>query len=163
VRRALVLLATLAALLALAAPALADTLQPQHKTSVTDVEDEVMCVSCGVPLAIADSPQASAERREIARLVAQGKTKAQVKDALVATYGDRVLAMPKDDGFGLAAYLVPIAIVLAALIAGIVVVPRWRNRTRTAAAGDASHADAGPRLSEDDAARLDADLANYKL
>jgi cytochrome c-type biogenesis protein CcmH len=163
VRRGLLILAALAALFALAAsPALAGTLQPKPKTSVTDVEDEVMCVSCGVPLAIADSPQAAAERKEIARLVASGKTKAQVKDELVATYGDRVLAMPKDKGFGLAAYLVPIAIVLAALIAGAIFVPRWRTRTRTAD-DDPSHAGDGPRLSEDDAARLDADLANYKL
>ena len=70
-----------------------------------------MCVSCGVPLAIAESPQADAERREITRLIEQGKTKQEILDSLVATYGDTVLASPKDEGFGLAAYLVPIALV----------------------------------------------------
>ena len=104
-----------------------------------------MCVSCGVPLAIAESPQADAERREIVDLIKQGKTKQEIKDALVDTYGERVLATPKDSGFGLAAYLVPIAIVLLALVAGAIFLPRWRNRERTE-----SQTDDGPRLTEAD-------------
>lgn len=128
------------------------------KTSLNAVESDVMCVSCGVPLAIAESPQADAERREIRRLIAQGKTKKQVEDGLVAIYGRNVLATPKKSGFGLAAYLIPIAIVLIALIAGAVFLPRWKKRERAE-----SLEDDGPRLSDDDAARLDADLANYKL
>jgi cytochrome c-type biogenesis protein CcmH len=144
------------AILALAAPtALA---APAPKTSLNAVESEVMCVSCGVPLAIAESPQADAERREIVRLIKQGKTKDEIKDSLVDTYGDRVLADPKKSGFGLAAYLVPIAIVLIALIAGAIFLPKWKNRERAG-----SQPDTGERLTEADAERLDRDLANYKL
>jgi cytochrome c-type biogenesis protein CcmH len=117
-----------------------------------------MCVSCGVPLAIAESPQADAERREIVRLIDQGKTKDQVKAALVAQYGDRVLASPKEQGFGLAAYLVPIVLVLLALAAGVYFLPKWKARDR----GGVITAE-GPRLSDADARRLEDDLANYKL
>ena len=42
-----------------------------------------------------------------ARLIAEGKTKDEVKDALVAEYGENVLAVPGNDGFGLAAWLFP--------------------------------------------------------
>lgn len=130
------------------------------QTSVTDIEDEVMCVACGVPLDIAESPQATQERAYIRRLVAEGKTKQEILDELVAQYGDRVLATPKDSGFGLAAYLVPIAIVLAAIVAGVLVVPKWR-RTRGDADGEPT--DDGPPLSDADAHRLDEDLARYEV
>ena len=160
--RVVALLATLVAVLAVAGPATAAA----PRTSLNAVESEVMCVSCGVPLEIADSPQADAERREIRELIAQGKTKDQIKDDLVATYGPRVLASPQDKGFGLAAYLVPIAIVLAALIAGAIVVPKWRRRRQDAGAdgdGDGRAQDAGPRLTDADAQRLEEDLARYEV
>jgi cytochrome c-type biogenesis protein CcmH len=128
------------------------------KTSLNAVEADVMCVSCGVPLAIAESPQADAERRTINSMIAQGLTKKQIEDRLVVFYGRNVLATPKKSGFGLAAYLIPIALVLLALIAGAILLPRWRKRERAG-----SQVDDGKRLSDDDAARLDADLANYKL
>ncbi|WP_445151627.1 cytochrome c-type biogenesis protein [Baekduia sp. Peel2402] len=151
-RRALLLM--MAMLLALTAVAGAAT----PKTSVTDIEDEVMCVACGVPLDIAESPQATQERQYIRSLVAQGKTKQEVKDQLVAEYGDRVLATPKDSGFGLAAYLVPIAIVLIAIIAGLFFVPKWRAKK-----GGDDPSDQGPRLSDADSRRLEEDLARYEV
>lgn len=129
------------------------------RTSVTDVEDEVMCVACGVPLDIAESPQATQERGFIRDLVAQGKTKQEVKDELVAEYGDRVLALPKDDGFGLAAYLVPIVLVVLALAAGLFFVPKWR--AKKGERDDASTQ--GPDLTDADARRLEEDLARYEV
>jgi cytochrome c-type biogenesis protein CcmH len=158
--RRLALAATLGALLLTVAASAATQAAPVQRTSLNAVESEVMCVSCGVPLAIADSPQADAERREITRLVKQGMTKQEILDNLVGTYGDRVLASPKDKGFGLAAYLVPIAIVLAMLIALAVYLPRWR-RNRDPENG-AIAAD-GPALTDADSQRLAEDLARYDV
>ena len=152
-RRAL----ALAAAMLLTMVAVAGAATP--KTSVTDIEDEVMCVACGVPLDIAESPQATQERQYIRKLVAQGRTKDEIKDELVAQYGDRVLATPKDEGFGLAAYLVPIALVLIALGAGAYYVPKWRAKK-----GERGEAAAeGPALSDADARRLEGDLARYEV
>ena len=64
------------------------------QTELPDIEDEVMCPICGTLLELAESPQAERERVYISRLIAEGKTKAEIKDALVAQYGDRVLALP---------------------------------------------------------------------
>jgi len=137
---------------------------PVRRTSAVDVEDEVMCVTCNVPLSIAESPQADQERRTIARLVDQGLTKEQVKDQLVTIYGRNVLAKPSDHGLGLAAYLVPIAAVLAVLAALAVTVPRWRRR-RAAAQDRSDDEDGrpGPTLSPADASRLEQDLARYEV
>lgn len=148
--------AALAAALALAAPGAALGAEP--RTSLPDVEDEVMCVTCNVPLNIAESPQASRQRALIRRLVGQGLTKAQVKAALVDEYGEDVLALPEDEGVGLAAYVVPIAIVLAMLAGAAYLVPRWRRRAATTAGAGAREAP----VSDAELRRLDEDLARYE-
>jgi cytochrome c-type biogenesis protein CcmH len=144
-------------LLTLASPALAAT--PQ--TTINDVEDEVMCPICGTLLELAESPQAQRERVFVKRLIAQGRTKAEIKDALVAQYGRRVLALPGGSGFDLSAYLVPaIAFVLAA-IALALGVRRWRRAGKPPGAGGSSPPNKGPQ--GEDAERLEADLARYDL
>lgn len=128
------------------------------KTSLADVENEVMCPVCGVPLGLAtESPQAQRERLFIQREAEACKSKQQIKNELVAMFGDRVLALPPDKGFNVAAYLVPALIVLAG-IAAIVTVGIRRRRSPRGAAGPAT-----PALAGDDAARLDADLERYDL
>ena len=147
--------AALVAILVVAAPAAAPAAEP--RTSLPDVEDEVMCVTCNVPLNIAESPQADAQRVEIRRLIDQGLTKDQVKDQLVAQYGEDVLALPEEEGVNVAAYLVPIALVLAMAAAAAVVLPRWRRRTPLSQAGGAP-----PPASDAELKRLDEDLARYE-
>ena len=149
--------ALLVALLALGAPSWATAAQP--RASFNDIEDEVMCDTCNVPLNIAESPRADQERREIRALIARGLTKDQVKGELKARYGPAVLALPDDKGFSLAVYLVPIAVVAGLLVTVLLLLPRWRARRR-----DAAPAVAGaPELSPADARRLDQDLARYDL
>ncbi len=145
----------LAAALLFAAPALAAA--PQ--TTLPDVEDEVMCPICGTLLQLAESPQAQRERAFVRRQIAAGKSKAEVKDALLVQYGPAVLALPRGSGFDLSAYLVPAIAFLAALLALGAGVWRWRRAGRGPGAGPP--AAAGPGA--EDSARLDADLARYDL
>ena len=146
-RRALCLLT---ALLVIAVPMTASA-----ATTYTDVEDEVMCVSCNVPLNVAESPQAEAQKAEIRRLVDQGLSKQEVKDALVDQYGARVLSLPKDDGFGIVVYIVPIVVVLLLLALIAVLLPRWKRH------GAEADEPSAPRLSAADSRRLEADLRDY--
>ncbi len=151
-RRALV---TLALALLLLAPAGARAQAP--RASLVDIEDEVMCVTCKIPLNIAEGPQPDRQREFIRGLIAQGRTKEQIKTALVAEYGENVLALPDGEGVGLTAYLVPLAL-LALLVAGLaLLLPRWRARERDGAAVAADE----PALSGAEARRLDEDLARY--
>jgi cytochrome c-type biogenesis protein CcmH/NrfF len=152
-RAALIALVTLAALPAAAAA------QTCPRTSVADVEDEVMCPVCGTPLALAsEAPQAERERAFIQRLVDDCRSKDEVKQALVAEFGDRVLALPGDQGDDslgdVLVYAIPaVGIVLAA--AGIAfAVVRWRR----------ARADRpGSTLAGADGARLDDDMSRYDL
>ena len=148
---------TLVALLALATPAHAAA--PQ--TSVTDIEDEVMCPICGTLLELAESPQAKRERALVRRLIAEGKSKDEVKDALVAQYGRQVLALPRGSGFDLSAYLVPAIAFVIAVVALAFGVRRWRTATEPPPPGASPARPEGPR--GEDAERLDADLARYDL
>jgi cytochrome c-type biogenesis protein CcmH len=150
------LLATLLAL-ALLAPTQATAAEP--RASLPDIEDEVMCLECGTVLNVSTSAVADQEREFIADLIAQGKTKEEIKDALVAEYGPRVLAEPRDEGFQLAAWIVPALAALAALALVLLVARRWRRRPAATAADAAPEQD--PALDADDARRLDAELAAF--
>ena len=139
------------AVLVATAPALAAA----PKASLPDIEDEVMCTSCNVALNVAESAQADGERELIRQLIAQGLDKRQIKAALVAEYGEEVLALPDSDGFGLTAYAVPIGLVIVLGGTLALLLPSWRRRTPAGMGADEA------ALSDDDARRLDDDLGRY--
>lgn len=129
------------------------------QTSVSAISSEVMCPVCGTLLELAEAPQAQREKAFIARLVAAGRTKEQIKNALVAEYGEEVLAVPRGSGFELSAYLVPVVAFLIAVAALGLGVVRWRRTVEPAVSGGT--ASDGP--SAEDRERLDADIARYDL
>lgn len=154
-RISLALLATVVVAAAWSSPLTASA--ATVRASLPAIERQVMCAACGVPLNIAESPQADRERAFIQSLIDQGRTTAQIKQALVAQYGPAVLGTPAKHGFGLVAYLVPVAVaaMLVALLA--LLLPRWRRR-----AGKGTPAPPPPAtLSPADAARLESDLARF--
>jgi cytochrome c-type biogenesis protein CcmH len=149
--RALLVIAIL-----LAAPATA-TAAACPKTSTSDVADEVMCLQCGVPLNVAeDAPSAKRERAFIQQLVDQCKSKSEIKTALVAQFGDKVLADPK----ARATWLVPALGFGAAVV--LLAAGAWRWRRRRAKTAAETPAAAAPALTGDDA-RLEADMERYRL
>lgn len=153
-RRAGAIAAACWLLLALTSPALA----AQPRASFPDVEDEVMCDTCNVPLYIAESPRADQLRREIRQLIARGETKAQIKDTLRARYGPAILALPERSGFSLTAYLVPVLVALGMAGLLLLLLPRWRRRARepAPAAADTAVSDADRRRLDEELTRFDA-------
>jgi cytochrome c-type biogenesis protein CcmH/NrfF len=147
-------LALIVTLLAALAPAGAGGAVRQ-RTTMAQVLPYVMCVTCHIPLANAQSPQAEQERAYIQQLIEQGDTFAQIKKALVAQYTEAVLALPPAKGFDVAVYAVPIGVLaaLAALLTALL--PRWRRRAADGTGGTA------PELTKEDRTRLDAELARY--
>ncbi len=143
-------IASLLAIGAISATAQAAT----PRTNLPDIEDEVMCTICGTLLEESDSPQANSERALIRKLIDQGESKDQIKDALVAQYGPRVLATPSGHGFDLAAWIVPGLIIAIALVALGIGASRVKR---------GSAAPAPAPLDPADAERLDADLRSQDL
>ena len=155
-RRAALLAALLLA--TLAAPAVAADCP---KTSLGDVEDEVMCSICGTPLGLsADAPQAQRERAYIERLIADCRSKDEIKRALVAQFGESVLALPGDagDDNGIEDKLVYIIPALAIVVAagGIAfALTRWRR--------DRAGRPTRPAAAAPDSNRVDVDMERYDL
>lgn len=151
----------LAALLALCAllavPASAAAAPP--RASLPDIEDEVMCPTCGVALNQAFSPQAERQRDFIRAEIARGRTKEQIKRRLASEFGPRVLATPQtsDSSFNWAAYLVPVAVIAAAAVALALGLRRWRTHS------PADNAEPLSELPAAEAARLDRDLSRYDV
>jgi cytochrome c-type biogenesis protein CcmH len=144
VKRALIISLVVAAIGA--APSVAEP-----RASLPDIEDEVMCVQCKTPLNLSTAAVAEREREFIRREIARGKTKDEIKAGLVERFGPAVLAMPEDEGFGLAAYVVP---VLAGLLALAVVLFWMRSGRGPAPSRRRAKAPGGA-----DARRLERDLA----
>jgi cytochrome c-type biogenesis protein CcmH/NrfF len=129
------------------------------KTSLGDIEDEVMCTICGTPLGLAaDAPQAQQERAYIERLIADCRSKDEIKRALVAQFGESVLALPGDAGDDdgvedVLVYVIP-AVGLVVAAGGIAfALSRWRGRPR---------ADK-PATATPDSSRVDVDMERYDL
>jgi cytochrome c-type biogenesis protein CcmH len=127
------------------------------RTTLPVIERQVMCVTCKIPLNVAQSPQADRERAFIQGLIDDGRGEAQIKDALVGQYGRSALALPSDHGFDIAAYLVPLLAFLALVGALVVLLPKWRRHARAQVRREPPQ----ETLSATDAARLDADLSRF--
>lgn len=144
------LLPALLAALLLAAPAWASEQRPTQ----AELEAEIMCPACKTTLDQSDAPVADRMKALIARRIAAGDTKSEIKTEMVRQFGPAVLAAPPRRGFDLLAWALPLgAFALGAVLAAGIA---WRwSRAR----GD-DH--------DDDAAldpvfdrRLDAELAKF--
>ena len=95
---------------------------------------QFMCVSCHEPLELVNSPQAISEKATMRGLLAKGLDMSQLKAAMVAQYGQEVLAQPPASGFNLTVCILPPAIFLGGLALLAYTLPKWRERSRRAAA-----------------------------
>jgi cytochrome c-type biogenesis protein CcmH len=146
--------------------------EPQIQASLPELEDEVMCPICGTLLGMSRAPAAERQRVFMRRLIREGKSEEEIKNALVAEYGPQVLALPDDEDTNFWVYVVPVlGLILGALIA-LWAVLSWRRGRGSDGSGpggagtgggrDATAVAGGPAgLSGEDAARLDRELDDY--
>jgi cytochrome c-type biogenesis protein CcmH len=125
----------------------------QHPT-LSELEGEVMCPVCGTTLDQSNSPAAQQIKRVITKRIAAGATKGEIKNQLVAEYGEAILAAPRHKGFGLLAWWVPVVGIVAA--AAIIGVGAWRwSRAREPAPVGAPLDPALERRLDDELRRFD--------
>ena len=143
-------LLVLLAVLVLAAPAAA-----ADPPTLADLEDEVICPTCQTTLELSNSPIATQMRTFIREHIAAGDSKEEIKAQLVDEFGQGVLAAPPKSGFNLLAWLLPLAGLLAAVVAVTFAARRYvRARPEPAAA-------AGPPLDPELERRVDEELKHY--
>jgi cytochrome c-type biogenesis protein CcmH len=105
----------------------------EHPTQA-EVEKELICPVCKpATLDQSDSEIARNMKGFIARRIAAGDTKSEIKDELVDQFGPQVLAAPPRSGFNWLAWVLPIAgLALGAVVVGLAAW-RWsRSRERSA-------------------------------
>jgi cytochrome c-type biogenesis protein CcmH/NrfF len=127
------------------------------RTSFEQAQSQFMCVLCHEPLNEARSDEAYTENAYVRQLIAHGDTLAQIKHEMVLQYGPGVLAVPPAHGFSLLVFIIPGAVIVLGLALIAVTIPRWRRRATVQAAQAPTRA--GPGISDEDARRLDAELA----
>ena len=99
--------------------------------TLDEISRELMCPQCEMRLDLSTGGAADRVRVFVERRRQEGWTKTQVKEALVAEYGERVLASPPRSGFGRLAWLVPVAIGLGGVAATVVALALRRRRPPT--------------------------------
>ena len=148
-------LAALALILALAfaTPAAASDRHP----SQSKLEGEVMCPVCHTTLDQSNSQAAEQIKTFIAQKIAKCWTAQQIETALVANYGQAILAEPSHKGFDLLAWWLPIVGVLVGAIVLAFGVWRWSRR-----GDDEPPATAEPGLDDETERKIDELLAGME-
>jgi cytochrome c-type biogenesis protein CcmH len=111
-------------LVALAALLLASEAHPTQ----AELEGELVCPTCKTTLDQSNAPVAQRMKRFIARRIAAGDTKSEIKDQLVAQFGKGVLAAPEREGFDLLAWVLPLVGVALGAVALSFLLWRWTRR-----------------------------------
>ena len=158
-RRVAIAIVSLAVTIAVAAPAFAGETQP----TLAELESEVYCPTCKSLLSLSNAPIAQRMRQFIREEIAAGSTKSEIKDELVAQFGEAVLAAPPKEGFNLLAWVLPfVGIVLAGGAIAFLVV-RWTRAGRDRGPGPPGDPAANGRQTLDPELerRLDEELARF--
>jgi cytochrome c-type biogenesis protein CcmH len=137
---------------ALALVAAAGSAAGADPPSAADLEAELVCPICETTLDQSDAPIARRMKMVIRQRIAAGATEQEIKDELVAQFGPAVIARPPAGGFGLLAWILPIAALLAGAVTAGLLVRSWsRGRTQR------PDAPLDPELER----RVDEELARY--
>jgi cytochrome c-type biogenesis protein CcmH/NrfF len=123
--------------------------------NAADLEAEIVCPVCETTLDQSNAPIAERMKTFIRTRIAAGDSEEEIKDALVAEFGEEVLAQPPGGGFGLLAWLLPLGALVGGAVAVAFLVRRWSRRR------DAEPAETAPldpkleRLVDEELARFD--------
>jgi cytochrome c-type biogenesis protein CcmH len=147
----------LAVALVAAGPGLASE---EHPT-LADLEDEVICPTCHTTLALSNAPVADQIRAFIRERIAAGDTKSEIKEKLVAEFGEEVLAAPPKEGLNLLAWVLPLVGVALAILAVGMIARRWVRSDRRHPPVESTPAAGRSPLDPELERRVDEELARF--
>jgi len=115
-----------------------------------EVSEGLTCqCGCGLTVANCNMPTCGFSvpmRRDIDRLIGEGKTRAQIISFYRAQYGEKVLSAPTTEGFNILAWTMPFIAIMIGGGAMMVAVGRWHSPAPAAPQPGASPSAFDPEL-----------------
>jgi cytochrome c-type biogenesis protein CcmH len=157
--RRCVLLALIAFALVAASGHLVPRAHAADRPSAAELESELVCVTCKTTLDESDSPIARRMKAYIRRRLAEGATGKEIKDELVAEFGQEVLSTPPTHGFDLLAWVLPIGGIGVGAVALGGLAWAWSRRLE---GGDGGGSQGGDPLDPELERRVDEALERFE-
>jgi cytochrome c-type biogenesis protein CcmH len=96
--------------------------------------ESIQCPTCsGQSVADSDATASRFIRRQIDQRIADGASDDQIRDELASSYGDDILLTPQRSGLAGLVWVLPVAVLVAALGGIALAFRRWRGRAVVAA------------------------------
>ena len=116
-------------------------LTPAQEELAEEIESTLKCPVCrSQSVRTSRSFMAEDMSRRIRRMVAEGRSKEDIREYFVARYGDYIVLAPRKEGFTWTVWLLPFALVLGGAVTIVAVTRRWHGRPPPAPPAAASTA-----------------------
>jgi cytochrome c-type biogenesis protein CcmH len=129
----------LAAVVVIAIVVVAARSQPSHAPAAraARLDNELACPVCtGESVADSNAPESRAIRINVVRRIHAGQTDEQIRDAIVALYGEHVLLTPSNGGIGVVAWGLPVVALVIGAGGIALALRRWSRTPRLVATED---------------------------
>lgn len=104
-------------------------LTPAQEELAAEIETMLKCPVCrSQSVRTSRSFMAEDMSRRIRQMVAEGRSKEEIREYFVARYGDYIVLAPRKEGFTWTVWILPFALVLAGAVGIIAVARRWKGR-----------------------------------
>lgn len=140
----------------------------ENDAEIQSIEQRLAC-NCGCTLDVFtcrttdfSCTYSPALHREVLALRDSGKTAQEILDAFVAKYGEKALMAPKPQGFNLAGYLLPGALITAAAAGLVLFIGRRKAAVALAASAAAPQSQSTSPTSPEELERLRRALAEIE-
>lgn len=104
-------------------------LTPEQEELAAEIESMLKCPVCrSQSVRTSRSFMAEDMSRRVRQMVAEGKSKEEIREYFVARYGDYIVLAPRKEGFTWTVWLLPFALVLGGAVTIVAVARRWHGR-----------------------------------
>ncbi len=110
--------------------------EPRTNAEVAaDIAADFACPICdGESVAESDVPVARAIRQEIRAMVDDGRSRAEIRDTLVALYDEEIDLTPRSDGVVGLVWMLPVIVFVAGAAGLVAAFRRWKSDVRRSSA-----------------------------
>ncbi len=129
--------------------------------TLAQMEKQFICPTCQTTLELSNAPIAERMREFIRERIAAGDSEEEIEAALVAQFGEAVLASPPKEGFNLLAWVLPLAAGAIAVAAVAVLLRRWSRNRPEGEPEQPGSANGRPALDPELERKVDEELARF--